>query len=451
MGMDMEERVRMAKQASIVLASIGTESKNLALQRMADALHVSRKEILHANQEDMSQAQRMVEKGELKSSLVQRLALNDDKITGMIEGILDVKGLEDPVGRTLSAIELDKGLELYQVSCPIGLIGVIFESRPDVIPQIMSLCLKSGNATLFKGGSEAVNSNRTLFRMLVEAVESIPDMPKGAFQLMETREEVSSILSMDQYIDLLVPRGSNQFVSYIQENTKIPVLGHTSGICHAFVDEGSEMEMAVRVVLDSKTQYAAACNSIETLLVHSAIAEDFLPLIGRHFLDAGVEMRCDSRSMNLLASTGLSGSLMEATAEDWSTEYNDRIISVKIVDSVDEAIDHINRYGSHHTDTIITGRPESMRGFQSLVDSSSVMINCSTRFADGYRYGKGAEIGISTHKVHSRGPVGMEGLLIYKYVLVGSGQVVADYSGRGAKNFTHRRLGRELPSGEKNE
>lgn len=441
----VKEKVRIAKKASIALASTKAEEKNSALEKMAEALNSERDLILQANKEDLVVAKQMVERGEIKPSLLQRLEITDYKIDQMIDGILDVRDLPDPVGKVTNAIELDNGLELYQVTSPIGLIGVIFESRPDVIPQIMSLCLKTGNATIFKGGSEAAHSNHMLFNILVRAIESVPGIPKGAFHLMETRQDVDSILAMDGYIDLFIPRGSNQFVKYIQENTRIPVLGHTSGICHAYVDDSADIEMASRVVLDSKVQYPAACNAIETLLVHSAIAEKFLPKMAELFVQTGVEIRCDDRSRKLLSRKGFGERIKEATEEDWGTEYNDLIISVKVVDSIDEAIEHINLYGSHHTDTIITESTDSMRKFQSLVDSSSVMINCSTRFADGYRYGKGAEIGISTLKIHARGPVGMEGLLIYKYILLGNGQIVADYSGKNAKSFTHRHIEMRFP------
>jgi len=451
MSSNVEEKVRTARRASVVLASVKTEKKNSALERMAEALDRGRDRILRANNEDLLAAKQMVEREEIKPSLLQRLEITDYKIDQMIDGILDVRDLPDPLGKVTRAIELDDGLDLYQVTSPIGLIGVIFESRPDVIPQIMSLCLKTGNATIFKGGSEAARSNRILFDVLVEAIESVPGIPKGAFQLMETRQEVDSILAMDGYIDLLIPRGSNQFVRYIQENTRIPVLGHTSGICHAYVDAEADIDVAKKVVLDSKIQYPAACNAIETLLVHSAIAEKFLPEVTELFVRAGVELRCDDWSREFLSQKGFGEKIKEATEEDWETEYNDLIISVKMVDSIDEAIEHINLYGSHHTDTIITKSPDSMRKFQALVDSSSVMINCSTRFADGYRYGKGAEIGISTLKVHARGPVGMEGLLIYKYVLIGRGQIVAEYSGKGAKPFTHRPIELRFPLADRDD
>lgn len=439
MAEDIEKKVIMAKKASIELASMSTEIKNRALESMANALDRERKAIIEANAKDREYAEELKKSGKLTQALVDRLKVNDSKIDGMIAGIWDVIKLEDPVGETLSSLELDEGLNLYQVSCPIGLIGVIFESRPDVVPQVMSLCLKSGNATIFKGGSEARESNRTIFDILVNAIESTEGMPEGAFQLMETREEVMDILRLDAYIDLLIPRGSNEFVKFIQDNTKIPVLGHTSGICHYYVDEFADLETAWKVCFDAKVQYPAVCNAIETLLVNRNIVEAFLPKMAEMYLEAGVELRCDEDSYTLLAAKGMSP-LAKATEEDWSLEYNDLILSVKIVDSIKEAIGHINTYGSHHSDGIITTSDERRRQFIGLVDSSSVMVNASTRFADGYRYGKGAEVGISTNKIHSRGPTGMEGLLIYKYILMGKGHIVADYAGEDAKPFTHRKL-----------
>ncbi|WP_340820528.1 glutamate-5-semialdehyde dehydrogenase [Methanolobus sp. WCC4] len=440
---EIEEKVIEAKKASIILASVSTDTKNKALEAMAQALDNNRDKILEANQKDVETAEKLKRKGELSQALVDRLKVSDSKISGMIDGIRDVIDLEDPVGKTIDALELDKGLELYQVSCPIGLIGVIFEARPDVVPQVMSLCLKSGNSTVFKGGSEALNSNRMIFDLLNEAAESVNGMPKGAFQLMETREEVNDILSMDAYIDLLIPRGSNAFVKYMQDNTKIPVLGHADGICHVYVDDEADLSKAYEVCFDSKVQYPAVCNAMETLLINRSIANKFLPKMARMYDEAGVEMRCDEGSFKILEEIDFLKSILRATEDDWKTEYNDLTLSIKIVESMEEAIEHINHYGSHHTDGIITENELKKKKFTDLIDSSSVMLNASTRFADGFRYGKGAEVGISTNKIHARGPVGMEGLLIYKYILVGNGDKVADYAGPDAKKFTHRKLNKE--------
>ncbi|TQD25192.1 glutamate-5-semialdehyde dehydrogenase [Methanolobus vulcani] len=444
MVLEIEEKVIEAKKASIILASVSTDTKNEALEAMAQALDDNRDKILEANQKDIEAAEKLKRKGELSQALVDRLKVNDSKISGMIEGIRDVIKLEDPVGKTIDALELDQGLELYQVSCPIGLIGVIFEARPDVVPQVMSLCLKSGNATIFKGGSEALNSNRVIFDLLNEAAETTKGMPTGAFQLMETREEVNDILSMDAYIDLLIPRGSNAFVKYMQDNTKIPVLGHADGICHVYVDDEADLSKAYEVCFDSKVQYPAVCNAMETLLVNAKIADKFLPKMARMYDEAGVQMRCDEASFEMLGQIDFLKSIVRAVEDDWRTEYNDLTLSIKIVESMDEAIEHINHYGSHHTDGIITENDHKKKKFTDLIDSSSVMLNASTRFADGFRYGKGAEVGISTNKIHARGPVGMEGLLIYKYILVGNGDKVADYVGPEAKKYTHRTLNKKV-------
>ena len=444
MSNDIITKVKLAKSASIPLASVSGATKNSALAAMAHALDSNRDKIISANKIDIAAAEKLADAGKLSRSLVKRLKVDDTKIDEMIAGVRDVLKFEDPVGKTLSALELDSGLELYQVSCPIGLIGVIFESRPDVVPQIMSLCVKSGNATIFKGGSEAGNSNRAIFDVLISAIESTEGIPHGAFALMETREEVNEMLKLDDYINLIIPRGSNEFVKYIQDNTRIPVLGHSSGICHVYVDKEADMKKALDICYDSKVQYPAVCNAMETLLIHKGFAGTFLPDMGKKYDAAGVELRCDERSFDILQNSGLLKAIIHATEEDWKTEYNDLILSIKIVDSMEEAIDHINKYGSHHTDAIITENNNAASRFIDLVDSSSVMWNASTRFADGFRYGKGAEVGISTNKIHARGPVGMEGLLIYKYALLGNGHKVADYVGKNARKYTHKKLKAQL-------
>ena len=435
---DVVLEVKKAKEASIAMAVLPTSVKNAALEAMASALDSCRAEILEANAKDLEAASAMLDRGEISQSMFKRLKIDDSKIDGMIAGIRDVIGLNDPAGEVMSALDLDDGLTLYQIRCPIGMLGVIFESRPDVVPQIMSLCLKSGNSVAFKGGREALESIRSLFSVLRDAAYS-SGVPKEAFVLMESRSDIDSILGLDGYIDLLIPRGSNSFVQYIQSHTKIPVLGHAAGICHVYVDRVCDMGMAVDVVLDSKTQYPAVCNAAETLLVHSDVAEEFLPKAVLALESRGVEVRGDERVLKLALS------VVPATDEDWDTEYGDLTISVKVVDSVQEAIAFINLHGSHHTDAIITSDKSSAALFASMVDSADVFVNASTRFADGYRYGKGAEVGISTNKIHSRGPVGMEGLMIYKYVLIGNGQVVKDYVGKDARPFTHVPSNKEYP------
>ncbi|MEJ2431430.1 MAG: glutamate-5-semialdehyde dehydrogenase, partial [Deltaproteobacteria bacterium] len=327
------------------------------------------------------------------------------------------------------ARELDEGLELYQVTCPIGVIGVIFESRPDALVQISTLCLKSGNGVLLKGGSEAAHTNRALADVIVSASESA-GIPMGWLQLLETREHVEEMLKMDESIDLLVPRGSNEFVKFIMDNSNIPVLGHADGICHLYVDEDADLTMASNIVVDAKCQYVAVCNAAETLLVHQAVAGKFLPMIKKALSAHEVELRGCPETEAIIE-------VMSATEEDWRTEYLDTILAVKVVNSVEEAIEHINTYGSGHTDAIVTANQVTANLFLSLVDSANVFWNCSTRFSDGFRYGLGAEVGISTSKIHARGPVGLEGLVIYKWQIRGSGQIVADYA-EGRRKFTHR-------------
>jgi len=417
-----------AKAASIGLGAVGTNVKNGALAEIAGALGRECDRIVAANAEDLAEA----EKNDIGGPLLKRLKFDAGKIGEVVVGIESLIGLDDPVGRTLAATELDAGLELYKVSCPIGVIGIVFESRPDALVQISTLCLKSGNAVLLKGGSEAVRTNRVLTDIISEA-GARAGLPSGWIQLLETRDDVAEMLGLDEYIDLIVPRGSNEFVRYIMDNTNIAVLGHADGICHVYVDGDADLEMGVRVAVDSKCQYVAVCNAAETLLVDEKIAGDFLPKVKAALEAEGVEIRgCEK--------TGSVIEVKAATEQDWSTEYLDYVLSVKIVSGIDEAIGHINRYGSGHTDAIVTGKKWKAEKFMSLVDSGNVFWNCSTRFSDGFRYGLGAEVGISTNKIHARGPVGLEGLVIYKYRLIGKGQVVAEYSGAEGKKFTHRRI-----------
>jgi glutamate-5-semialdehyde dehydrogenase len=441
MGVSIVEKAKIAKEAALKLANATAVEKNKALLRIADLLDTSRKQILAANEKDAEDASRLTKDGKMSKALIERLKLDDSEIDEIIKSVKDVAKLEDPVGKTLSAIELDKDLELFQVSCPIGVIGAIFESRPDVLVQISSLCLKTGNAVMLKGGSEARNSNEALFDVVSKAsVSKGEGIPEGWVQLLETREDVNEMLKLNEYIDLLVPRGSEQFVKYIQNNSSIMVLGHSEGVCHVYVDRDADLGMALDICYDAKVQYPAVCNAAETLLVDSAIANEFLPRMAERYLKAGVELRGCSKTMQLLAHEEYKEQIKPASEEDWHTEYNDLIISSKVVDGIGEAIEHINHYGSGHTDAIVTGNKKTALKFMQFVDSSSVMHNASTRFSDGFRYGKGAEVGISTYKVHARGPVGLEGLVIYKYLLVGKGHVVAPYIGSDAKEFTHKLL-----------
>ncbi|TDJ50154.1 MAG: glutamate-5-semialdehyde dehydrogenase [Nitrospina sp.] len=424
----VEELAKQAQSAALQLARVASEVKNRALQEMAKALQDNVSDILAANQKDLEFA----EKENIPGPLVARLALDEQKVLDMAKGILSVAGLPDPVGQKQGTMELDDGLVLSRVSCPIGVIGAIFESRPDAVPQISSLCLKSGNAVILKGGVEAQNSNRVIVKLLREALDKVSEIPPASIQLIETRAEVVEMLKQDATINLVVPRGSNAFVKFVQDNTRIPVLGHSEGLCHVYIDEDADTKKAVAIALDSKLQYPAACNAMETLLVHSGIAPKILPDLMTEFREKGVELVGDLKSCSLIPD------LKRATDEDWDTEYNDLKLSIKVVESIGESIEHINQHGSGHTDTIVTNDKDRGERFLNEIDSACVMWNASTRFADGFRFGLGAEIGISTNKTHARGPVGLEGLVIYKYKLVGSGQTVAEYSGKNGKEFKHR-------------
>jgi glutamate-5-semialdehyde dehydrogenase len=424
--MSVLEQAKAAKKASFRLAGASTELKNRALAAIAETLDANRKRILDENGKD----QELARGSGLKESLFKRLVLTDKKIDQIVDSVRDVQRLEDPVGKTLLARELDRGLTLKKTTVPIGVIGVIFESRPDALVQISTLCVKSGNVVILKGGSEALYSNRALFQLIREAAEATDAVFKDTLHLVETREQIGELLALDRWIDLMIPRGSNELVRRIQENTRIPVLGHADGICHLYVDREADLDMAVELAFDAKCQYPAVCNAIETLLVHAEVAERYLPRLAERL--SGVELRGDERTRAVIPAQA-------ATEEDWGTEYLDLILSIHVVDSLEEAVDHVNTYGSHHTDGIVTGDEAAARRFLSAVDSSSVMWNCSTRFSDGFRYGLGAEVGISTGKIHARGPVGLEGLTSTKYLLEGGGQVVADYAG-GGKGFTHREL-----------
>ncbi len=423
--MNTRAAAQAAYAASIPLGAMPTARKNQALEAIAAALLANSNSILDANRRDLN------ESAELAAPLLKRLKFDDKKLADVVAGIRSLVALADPVGETLAATELDAGLELYKVACPIGVIGVIFESRPDALVQISSLCLKSGNAVLLKGGSEATHTNRELARVIIDASRDA-GMPDGWMHLLETRAEVGEMLKLDDYIDLMIPRGSNEFVRYIMENSNIPVLGHADGICHVYVDAAADLHMAVDLTADSKCQYVAVCNAAETLLVHAAVAPAFLPLLAARLEPLHVELRGCERTCAIIDAT-------PATDDDWATEYLDYTLAIRVVDDLDAAIAHINTYGSGHTDVIVTGDRKTADLFMNMVDSGNVFWNCSSRFSDGFRYGLGAEVGISTNKIHARGPVGLEGLLIYKWKMKGSGQTVAPYAD-GQKSFTHRPL-----------
>ncbi len=431
----MSDQVRQqalaARAASRVLAAASEEVRNQALETIAAALEANRERILAANAEDLKAG----EQDGLTPPLLKRLDLSGRKFASTVEMVRGVCAQPDPLGQTQSATELDDRLHLYRVTVPIGVIGVIFESRPDALVQIASLCLKSGNAALLKGGREATATNQTLAEVMCQATHGI--LPEGWMALLPGREEVRALLGEEDLIDLIIPRGSNEFVQYIMHNTKIPVMGHADGICHVYVDASADLDKAVQIAVDAKTQYVAVCNAAETLLVHSRVAAAFLQRAVPALLARDVELRGDERTIAL---ANANGQVKPAAEADWSTEYLDLMLAVKVVDSTAEAIEHINAYGSHHTDAIVAEDPAAARTFLREVDSASVIHNASTRFADGFKYGLGAEVGISTNRLHSRGPVGLEGLVIYKYILQGDGHIVDMYDGQHQRPFAHRPL-----------
>ena len=413
--MDFTQIAKNAKEASLKIADLSTEIKNKALIKIADKIESAKDEIFEANKIDLELAQKLVDDGKLSKSTFNRLVFSETKMRDMVAGIRDVAKLEDPINKKLLVRELDSDLTLYKVSCPIGVLGIIFEARPDVIAQISSLAIKSANAVILKGGKESINTNKKILSVINSVLSKIEEFPENVVQQIFTHDEVNEMLKCDKYINLIIPRGSNKLVRFIKDNTRIPVLGHADGICHILVDESADLDMAIKVVTDAKTQYPSACNAVETLLIHKNFAH----------------------KDELLASLQLSEIQLIAEPESWAHEYGDKILAFKTVDSVDEAIEHINTYGSGHTDSIITKNIENAEKFMNKVDSAGVYFNASTRFADGFRYGFGAEVGISTNKTHARGPVGLEGLTIYKYKLIGNGNIVGDYVS-GEKQFHHK-------------
>jgi glutamate-5-semialdehyde dehydrogenase len=421
--------IQIAQQTRIAagkLAVLSTEARNSALEAIAQALEVATPEILAANEADLKAAKA----NNIAPALYARLKLGESKLQAAIAGVRDVVKLDDPVGVNQIHRELDTGLILKRVTCPLGVLGIIFEARPEALIQITSLAIKSGNGVILKGGKEAINSCQALTKIIQQALEST-EVPTAAVQLLTTREEIKQLLELDQYVDLIIPRGSNSFVRYVQDNTRIPVLGHADGICHLYLDKAAERNKAVNITIDAKTHYPAACNAIETLLVHQDIAEEFLPPIAAALEAQGVQLRGDEATRKII-------NAIPADEHDWQTEYSDLILAIKIVDCVDTAIAHINQYGSKHTDAIITEDNQTATVFQDRVDAAGVYHNCSTRFADGFRYGFGAEVGISTQQMPPRGPVGLEGLVTYKYKVTGNGHIAATYTGANAKPFTHR-------------
>ncbi|KAI1362120.1 glutamate-5-semialdehyde dehydrogenase [Xylaria arbuscula] len=433
-----------AKSASHILATLPAAARNEALTSIHAALSEAKDDILAANARDLEAARRAAENGQLSQSLVSRLDLGKKgKWEDMLKGILDVRELEDPVGKITLRTKLDDGLEMTRVTCPIGVLLIIFEARPEVIANIASLAVKSGNAAILKGGKESTESFVAISKVISSALEK-SQVPNNAIQLVTTRDVIPQLLDLDQYIDLVIPRGSNELVRYIKSNTKIPVLGHADGLCSIFLEQSADPKMAAEVIVDSKTSYPAACNSLETLLVQQSAIETLLPSVAEALIAKGVVLRCDKATEEVLAnklSAASSSNLQDAIAADFDTEFLSLTLAVKAVADLDEAIAHINTHGSKHTDVILTSSSELAEKFMSSVDAAGVYWNASTRFADGMRYGFGTEVGISTNKIHSRGPVGLEGLMIYKYKIRGQGHVTAVYGeGEGKKSFKHERL-----------
>jgi glutamate-5-semialdehyde dehydrogenase len=414
---------RAVKADSFRMASLSESERNGALDAIAKALVLLRAAIFAANEADLAAGTR----DGLPDPIMKRLRFDEGKLRNAAAGIADIISLPDPLFRTLLHRELDEGLTLRQVSCPIGVIGVIFESRPDALVQIAALCLKSGNCAILKGGSEAARTNKVLFDIIFEAGVSA-GLPKGFLTLLETRADTDELLACHESVDLLIPRGSNAFVRYIMDNSGIPVMGHAEGLCHIYADKAVDAGKAVPVIRDAKTQYVAVCNAVETLLVHRGAAAELLPRVYADLSAHGVSVRGCPETRKIIPEAE------EASEADFATEYLDYILSVKIVESLDEAVAHINKYGSHHTDAILTEDDAAAERFMLLVDSAGVYRNCSTRFADGFRYGFGAEVGVSTGKLHARGPVGLSGLVTYKYRLCGDGQIVGDYA-EGRRSF----------------
>ena len=444
MNANIRALAEAAKEASRTIASTSGEERNRALEAIAQGLEQSSAEILSANVADSSEAEGAVARGELSRATVDRLVLSERKLASMIAGVRAVAALPDPIGRVLDRIELDTGLELERVSCPLGLLAVIFEARPDAVTQIASLAIKSANGVILKPGREVERTACVLVESMRKALREQTSIPEVLVTNVQQRAQMNEVLQLDGLVDLVIPRGSYELVRHVQSSTRIPVLGHSEGVCHIYVDAAANFGMALAIIDDAKTDYPAACNAVETVLVHRAIAPAFLPLLAARMTERGVRLRGDAATREALPDFAI-----EAVAEnEWHMEYGDLILAVKVVPSIAEAIEHIARYGSAHTDAIVTGAPEAASRFLREVDSAGVYHNASTRFADGYRYGFGAEVGISTSRLHARGPVGLDGLTSYKYILRGSGQLARDYQGPHAKPFTHKHL-RQCDSGSK--
>ena len=426
--MNIHDETLKMKLASPLLSALSLETRNKALALIRESLNAHKEEIFEANRKDLA----LAEETGVPAPVKKRLKFDEAKLSDVTEELTGLMALPDPLRNITLARELDQGLTLYRVTCPIGVIGVIFEARPDALVQISSLCLKSGNCAILKGGKETTWTNRVLFSLIHQAAIDA-GLPENCLLQAEQHNEIDELLECHDTVDLMIPRGSNAFVQYIMNHTNIPVLGHADGVCHIYVDKEYDKETAIPLIVDAKTQYPAACNAVETVLIHRDVAKDLLPDLAKALKDAGVKLR-GTEEVNEITPVEII-----PESESFHHEYVDLIIALKIVGGVDEAINHINTYGSHHTDCILTQNAETAEKFMTLVDSANVYQNASTRFADGFRYGFGAEVGISTSKIHARGPVGLEGLLSYKYKLFGHGDIVGDYAS-GKKHFIHKDL-----------
>ena len=434
----MQQHVIKAREAALMLSNLDNSQKNQILHDLSETIRENSAEILTANAKDMDVANKMLQSGELTASACKRVSLNHMKIDQMAQNCVSVAALPNPAGKTVKATQLDKGLDLYCVSCPIGVILVIFESRPEVVVQISALALKSGNAVILKGGKEAQNSNRVLAALIRKTLVNSNYAPENSIILVETRDEVTELVKINSGIDLIIPRGSNELVRQIQENARAPVLGHGDGICHVYLDDGADQQKSREVALDAKLDYPAVCNAVETLLVHQKYPDKWLADILLKMQESGVELRvCPETKFRLEVFTELN--LIDATEEDWGTEYTDLILSIKSVNSAEDAVNHISLFGSKHTEAIVTENSDLAEWFMNAVDAAGVFWNASTRFADGFRYGLGAEVVVSTGKTHARGPVGLEGLVIYKYKLYGNGHGAGRF-GKDKLEFLHEEI-----------
>ncbi len=425
---DVLEMAKNAREAAINALQLSDDLKKNALSNIAISLEENKTKIIEANKIDLDLAKKLLFDEKITQSAFNRLKLDENKMRDMIQGIRDIINLDSPVNKVLWSKQIAVGITLKKITCPIGVIGVIFEARPDVISQITALSIKSSNAVILKGGSEAKNTNNQIFNIIVSALKNIKDFPSNMVNIINSRDDVNEMLKADEFINLIIPRGSNSLVKYIKSNTKIPVLGHSDGICHIYIDEYADIEKTIKVCMDSKCQYPAACNSVETILIHEKILPNIINRLFSEFTKNQVKIIADDNIIKYIPSA------IKASEDDWKTEYSDKIISLKTVKTINDAITHINKYGSGHTDCIMTENNENVEKFMMFVDSAGVYNNISTRFADGYRYGFGAEVGISTNKTHARGPVGLEGLTIYKYRLYGQGDIVDDFI-NGSREF----------------